>query len=119
MTENKKMTKMDRYEQVLPYIAENAELTEFIKHEMELLKKKNSAKSDKPTKTQKENAVLMNAIYEAMEVGKKYTVTEINKNVEAMKELSANKVSALIRGLKLDGRVVRIEEKGKAYFEKV
>jgi hypothetical protein len=39
--------------------------------------------------------------------------------VEALKELSANKVSALIRGLKLDGRVVRIEEKGKAYFEKV
>jgi hypothetical protein len=119
MTENKKVTKMDRYEQVLSYVAENAELTEFIKHEMELLKKKNSAKSDKPTKTQKENAVLMNAIYDAMEIGKQYTVTEINKTVEVAKELSANKVSALMRGLKLDGRVVRVEEKGKAYFRKV
>ena len=36
-----------------------------------------------------------------------------------MKEFTINKVNALVRGLKLDGRVVRTEEKGRAYFQKM
>jgi hypothetical protein len=38
--------------------------------------------------------------------------------IPAFSELSGNKISALVRSLKLDGRVIRTEEKGKAYFTK-
>ena len=38
------------------------------------------------------------------------------KEIEACKDLSNQRVSALVRQLKQDGIVVRKEEKGKAYF---
>lgn len=113
-----KMTKVEKFEKVLSYLTEDAELTAFIQHEIEQVKKKNASRSDKPTKNQIANAGLMDAIYARMEDGVKYTVTQINKDFDEVKELSGNKVSALIRMLKLDGRVIRVEEKGKAYFVK-
>lgn len=114
-----KPTKRDRYAEIRALIpAERTELLAFIDNEVELLNKKNAAKSNKPTKTQLENLSLMDVIFDFMQEGVRYTVTELNKSVPQLVELSGNKVSALMRGLKLDGRVVRVEEKGKAYFVK-
>jgi hypothetical protein len=112
-----KITKREMFEQIRSHLTDEAEIA-FIDHELELLKRKNERKSDKPTKNQIANAGLMDIIYDFMEDGKRYTVTEIHQNVDALKEFSGNKVSALVRGLKLDGRVIRTEEKGKAYFTK-
>ena len=112
-----KMTKRDYFNRILSYAHD--EDKEFLLHELELLAKKNERKSDKPTKNQVANAELMDIIYNAMENGKSYTVTEIHKAIPALAEFSGNKVSALVRGLKLDGRVVRTEIKGKAYFTKI
>ena len=50
-----------------------------------------------------------------MEVGKSYTVTDIQKAVGLE---SNQKASALIRQLKESDLVIRKEEKGKAYFTK-
>lgn len=116
MTETK-MTKAQMYAQILTHLTDEAEIA-FINHEMELLAKKNSARSTKPTKTQVANAGYMEEILNAMESGNAYTVSEIAELVPTLKGFSVNKVSALVRGLKLDGRVIRTEVKGKAYFTK-
>lgn len=113
-----KPTKRDYFNRILPKVADEPELVDFIKHELELINRKNASRSDKPTANQVANASLMDTIFEAMVEGKPYTVTEIQKSVPALAEFSTNKVSALMRGLKLDGRVLRSEEKGKAYFTK-
>ena len=113
----KKVTKREMFEQIKAHLTDEAEIA-FIDHELELLAKKNERRSDKPTAKQIANAELMNLIYENMEDGKRYTVTEIHKAIDELKEFSGNKVSALVRGLRLDGRVIRTEEKGKAYFTK-
>ena len=112
-----KITKREMFEQIRSHLTDEAEIA-FIDHEIELLAKKNERKSTKPTKNQLANAELMNVIYDNMEDGKRYTVTEIHQAIDALKEFSGNKVSALVRGLKLDGRIIRTEEKGKAYFTK-
>ena len=94
------------------------ELVEFVNHEIELVRKKNTRKaSGKPTKAQLANAELMDAIYATMESGKPYRVGEINK-FDFLSDFTINKVNALVRGLKLDGRVVKSEVKGIAYFTK-
>ena len=113
-----KMTKVEMFSQILTHLTDADEIA-FIQHEIDLTLKKNASRSNKPTKTQVENVSLMNEIYKTMEIGKRYTVTEIHQNVPALKEFTINKVNALVRGLKLDGRVTRTEEKGRAFFQKV
>lgn len=114
----KKMTKRDYFTQIM----ENYNLTEdernFIKHELELLAKKNSAEK-KPTAVQVANEGLKTEILNFMEVGKKYTITDLMKSVPCLADLSNQRVSALVRQLKDSGLVVRTEEKRKAYFHKV
>lgn len=114
----KKMTKREMFEQ----IKANYDLTEdevaFIDHELELLAKKNSAEK-KPTAVQVANEGIKSAILEGMEVGKKYTITDLMKSIPACAELSNQRVSALVRQLLNADLVERTEEKRKAYFSKV
>lgn len=114
-----KMTKKEQFAKVRAILAEKGEndLVAFIDHEVELLTAKNSRRSNKPTKNQLANVELMNAIHERMEDGKRYRVSEIGK-FDFLTEFTINKVNALVRGLKLDGRVIKTEEKGIAYFTK-
>lgn len=117
-TMTKKMTKREYFTQIM----ENYNLTEdernFIKHELELLVKKNSAEK-KPTAVQVANEGLKTEILNFMEVGKKYTITDLMKSVPCLADLSNQRVSALVRQLKDSGLVERTEEKRKAYFHKV
>ena len=52
-----------------------------------------------------------------MENGGLMTVTDIQKSCKELSELSNQKVSALVRQLKDDGKVEKVEEKRKAYFK--
>ena len=92
-----------------------------VKEKLEALKtsiaKKNSAER-KPTATQTANAGFKVAILEAMEDGKKYTITDLMKSVGAIADLSNQRVSAIVRQMVESGDVVR-EIKRKAYFSKV
>lgn len=115
---NSKMTKRDYYAILRARVADDSALVAFIDHEVELLDRKNVARSSKPSKAQLANAVLMDVIYNAMEDGVSYTVSELHKLIPELAEFSGNKVSALVRGLRLDGRVIRSEVKGRAYFTK-
>ena len=118
---NKKMTKRDYFNELLNIseVKENKSMVEFINHELELLEKKNASKSNSMTKEQKANEDLKDQIIEEMEQGKKYTVSDMQKELPCCKELSNQKISALIRQLVNEGVVKRVEEKRKAYFSKV
>lgn len=118
---NKKMTKRDYFNELLEIaeVKDNKAMVDFINHELELLEKKNSSKSNSMTKEQKANEDLKDQIVEEMEQGKKYTVSDMQKELLCCKELSNQKISALIRQLVNEGVVKRVEEKRKAYFSKV
>lgn len=112
-----KMTKRDYFNRILAYAHE--EDKEFILHELELLAKKNERKSTKPTAKQAANAELIERIYEAMEGGKSYTVSEVQALVPELAEASGQKVSALIKKMRDNVLVSREVVKGKAYFTKI
>lgn len=80
---------------------------------------KKSTSERKPTANQTENAGFKVAILDAMVEGKAYTVTEIQKLVPVLADVSGQRVSAIVTQLKNEGAVVRTEEKRKAYFTKV
>ena len=118
MANTKKMTKADYFRQIMANYELTSDEVAFIEHELELLAKKNSAEK-KPTAVQVANEGIKEAILDAMEDGKKYTITDLMKEVDACAELSNQRVSALVRQLVTDGSVERTEEKRKAYFSKV
>ena len=111
----KKMTKREMFEQIKANYALTEAEIKFIDHELELLAKKNSAEK-KPTATQVANEGIKKSIVEGMEVGKRYTITDLMKSIPAIADLSNQRVSALVRQLIEDNLVVRTEEKRKAYF---
>lgn len=115
---SKKMTKKEMFAQLLKnYNLTDAEIA-FINREIELLEKKNGG-IKKPTKQQEINNSLKEVILDHMEYGEKYTITDLMKQVPELAELSNQRVSAIVRGLKESGLVDRVEEKRKAYFFKV
>ena len=90
-------------------------------HELELLAKKNSSTGDKKlTPTQQENEALKEQVMEYLSTlpddADGVTCTEILKSVPALADFSNQKVAALVRQLKLAGRVVSTEKKGKSLF---
>ena len=117
---NKKMTKRDYFNALLAIPAVNADsgLTDFINHELELLSKKNSAEK-KPTAVQVVNDGIKSAILAGMTPGTLYTITDFIKTIPECAELTNQRVSALVRQLKDELKVERVEEKRKAYFRLV
>lgn len=112
-----KMTYVKALEIAMKAVEDNKEVTEKLKALKESISKKNSAER-KPTATQKANEEYKKAILSFMEVGKKYTISELMKEVVELADLSNQRVSALVRQLKDSGLVERTEEKRKAYFSK-
>lgn len=120
MANSTKLTKAQKFAMLkeIPAVKENSTLVEFIDHELELLAKKNSA-DKKPTAQQTANDGIKAEILEGMAEGKLYTITDLIKEIPACAELTNQRVSALVRQLKDEGSVERVEEKRKAYFRKV
>lgn len=75
----------------------------------------------KPTAKQVANVDYRQDIYDAMEVGKQYTITDLMTAVPSIAKdgLSNQRVSALVRQLKDAGLVSRSAVKSVAYFSKV
>ena len=112
-----KMTYAKALEIAMNAVKENKEVYDKLDALKASIAKKNSAER-KPTVTQKANEGYKIAILEFMEVGKKYTITDLMKEVVELADLSNQRVSALVRQLKEEGLVERTEEKRKAYFSK-
>ena len=91
------------------------EVMEFFDHEVELLNRKTTGER-KPTASLKQNVVLKEAIVDAMEMDTQYTVTEIIKTVPECAELTTQKVTAMMRQLEAEAKVVKTKEKGKTLF---
>ena len=113
----KKMTKKDYFEQIKAKYNLSTDEIAFIDHELELLEKKNSA-DKKPTAQQVANKSVQEAIYEGMESGKLYTITDLIKEIPECADLTNQRVSALVKQM-LDTKIERIEDKRKAYFKKI
>lgn len=114
----KKMTKADYFRQIKANYDLTVEEIAFIDHELELLARKNSSEK-KPSANQIANQEIKETILNGMEEGRKYTITEVIKEVEGCQDLSNQKVSALMKQLLNDGLVEKTEEKRKSYFSKV
>ena len=120
MTTNKKITKRERFNSLLSLseVQANADLVAFIQHEIELLDKKNSSEK-KLTVQQIANEGIKDAIVEGMEENRLYTVTELIKEITECNELTNQRVSALLRQLISEGKVVKTIDKRKSYFQLV
>lgn len=116
---NKKMTKREMFLQIKnSYDLTSAEVA-FIDHELELLAKKNSAEK-KPTAQQVANEGIKQVILQVLtDNGGLMTVTDVQKSCAELSELSNQKLSALLRQMKDDGFVEKVEDKRKAYFKAV
>lgn len=118
-TSNRKPTKRDRFNALLaiPAVAENADLVDFINHEIELLDKKNTAER-KPTAKQVENAGFKSDILAWMEPATQYAAADVVKGVPSIVAagLSANRVTAMLTQLVNDGSLIRTEDKRKSYY---
>ena len=113
----RKPTKRDNFNALLaiPAVAENADLVDFITHEIELLDKKNSAER-KPTAKQVENASIKDAILAWMNENVLYTCAEVTKVCPACEGLSVNRVSALLTQLKNEDLLVVTEDRRKHFY---
>lgn len=89
---------------------------EFIDKELGLLARKNSGENKKPTKTQEENEGYKALILEFLADKDGVTCTDVLKGVPALSEFSNQKISALMRQLRLAGKVTVEEVKGKSLF---
>ena len=112
-----KMTYVKALEIAMKSVEGNKEVYEKLETLKTQITKKNAAER-KPTATQKANEEYKKAILSFMEVGKKYTISELMKEVVELADLSNQRVSALVRQLKDSDLVERTEEKRKAYFSK-
>ena len=116
----KKVTKREKYELLknIPAVAENEMLVEFINHEMELLDRKNSPDGEKKLTTkQTENEAYKGNILAHMEMGSKYTVSDLLNGVpDAPSDMTHNRIVALLKQLCDAGAVVRSKEKGITLF---
>ena len=92
-------------------------LANFVAHEIELLEKKKSYKSSKPSKRQEENEkVLVPAIKVFLATVDKATASQIANGVAVDFEVTAPRVTAQLTKLKKAGEVVNTKEKGVSYY---
>ena len=92
-------------------------LANFVAHEIELLEKKKSYKSSKPSKRQEENEkVLVPAIKAFLATVDKATASQIANGVAVDFEVTAPRVTAQLTKLKKAGEVVNTREKGVSYY---
>lgn len=111
----RKPTKRQMFEGLLTIPTLTQEQKDFIKHELELLAKKNSA-DKKPTAQQTANEAVKTAILDGMEVNRLYTITELIKEIPECADMTNQKVSALVRQLVDAGSVAKTVDKRKSYF---
>ena len=120
------MTKREMFATIMTIdaVAENAEIMDFLKHEIELLDARKGG-TRKPTKAQLENEGIKDTIYEVLleNSDKPMRVKDLMED-ERLSEYSSSKITALLRQMlpadeknpKGEGRVTRTVEKKVAYF---
>ena len=106
------MTKVEMFEAIKAVVVDNAEMVDFINHEIELVQKRNSRKSSKPTKKQTENLAIKEAIKNMLANAEGMTATEVATAVN----VSPAKATALLTQLVKAEEIKRTVEKKVARF---
>ena len=112
------MTKREMFTAMLaiPALADNAEMTDFINHEIELLVKKSSAER-KPTKVQLENENFKTAILNHLiEIGTARCIKELQTEIPEISALSNQRVTHLMTALVNSGKVTKEYVKKTPYY---
>lgn len=127
MAEQKKVTQREYYNKLLnlEQVRADAELVQFINGRIEMLNRKNSSSQDgekKPTATQIANEKIKEEILAEMSAhpDKIYSCGDIEDFLEpSYPTITNQKVSRLLNDMakETDGRVVKIIEKRKPYFQ--
>ena len=114
----KKMTKREMFEQIKNNYNLTIDEMNFIDHEIELLTRKNRGEK-KLTANQLQNEELKEVILNFLTSNcfEKFTITELLKQNEKLADFTNQKINALVKQLVEKGAVVRLEEKGRAYFQ--
>lgn len=111
-----KMTKRDYFNALLAIeaVASNPSLTEFIKHELALLDKKNKSKSGELTETQRENLELGADILDYMKAhpDTEFTIKQIREHYG----LTAQKITPIMTALANNGKVNKRVDKRVSYY---
>lgn len=118
MTTIKNVEKLT-YVTALTYAIENGNLPAEIAEKLIALRtqqEKRNTGEKKPTKVQEANVGIKQAILTALNGQEAKTVSEIQTLAPELAELSNQKVASLVRQLVEEGKLIRIEEKRKAYF---
>lgn len=127
--EKTKVTKKENFENLLKIkeVKNNAELVEFIEHEIELLNRKSASRKLGITKASQQNIEIMQKIKEVLtKQNEPIMIKDLLKNTELseyiyedkdeIKTLTSQKISALIKKMLDNGEVKRTVEKSNAYF---
>lgn len=116
----KKITKRESFTEIAEILKGlgKERLASVMEHELELLAKKNASGNGKLTAAQMVNNGIKEEILECMakEPNRLFTISEMMKLFPCCVEMSNQRVSALVRQLKEEGKVERLEEKRKAVF---
>lgn len=115
----KKLTKKDRFNQLLeiPAVQADTEMVAFIEHEIELLSRKSTSEK-KPTQRQVQGESMKEAIINFMEPNVLYSGSDLLRQVEELDGESNQRVASLMKQLmEKEGKVERITEKGKVYWK--
>ena len=110
-----KTTKRDVINMMLAeeFVKMNDTYKAYLENELAILDKKSANK--KATKTQEENVEIKSEIL-AVLTSEGATVTEIQAKSATLSDLSNQRVSALLRQLIAEGKVVKTTDKKKSYF---
>ena len=110
-----KMTQRDFYNEIIALAKDNDrnDIVEFAEGRIAVLDRK--AENKKPTKTQEENEVLKGVILATL-TNEGVTVTDLQSKSDELSALSNQRVSALLRQMIADGKVVKTIDKKKSYF---
>lgn len=114
-----KKTKVETIKSIIEKYGVSGEDKAFLEHEVELIAKRNSYKSSKPTKKQVANDALTETLYNLLEEGVCYTATDLagmlGTDAEG-KAYSVQRVSALLTKLKKAGTIATGTIKHRTYF---
>lgn len=122
MTMANKKVKRDYFMEIREIVKDNAELVEFVDHELELLARKNTGNAQ--TKVQKENVAVAKMLLEELAKAGTTTITDLMNTSEVIKnytlengnKLTNQKISAIFTQLLKEGKITRAVEKKRSYF---
>jgi len=111
------MTKREMFTEIAYLLADREDIVEFCKHEIELLTRKRTTGSSKPTKQQVANEAIKAEILDILPTEEEEGMTATEVMVALNKDgISIQRVSALLRQLVMSGQVNKVIKKKVSRF---